>query len=85
MDGPALWRSPPGTAFARRISLVEGQRSQSFTLAMTLHDISGNHEMALTAIEPHAIGGLMQTLYEVVMIWLICNELVVLALIERRS
>jgi hypothetical protein len=24
-----------------------------FTLAMTLHDISGNHEMALTAIERH--------------------------------
>jgi hypothetical protein len=31
------------------------------------------------------IGGHMQTLYEVVMIWLICNELAVLALIERRS
>jgi hypothetical protein len=27
----------------------------------------------------------MQTLYEVVMIWLICNELAVLALIDRRS
>jgi hypothetical protein len=27
----------------------------------------------------------MQTLYEVGMIWLICNELAVLALIERRG
>ncbi len=26
-----------------------------FTLAMTLHDISGNHEMALTAIELHRV------------------------------